>query len=100
MRLSEVELAALRGALQGVQWEHVWLFGSRVDDKRRGGDIDILLHTVRPAFSVAHEVSSRYAAAVDGKLDVLALDPHTMTAEQKAFVATLTLEPLDDLLRT
>jgi hypothetical protein len=100
MRLVEVEIAALRTALSDVQWEHVWLFGSRVDDSRRGGDIDILLHTVQPAFSVAHQVASRYAAVVDGKLDVLALDPQAMTDEQKCFVATLTLEPLDDLLRT
>lgn len=99
MRLTGIEIAALREALQGVQWEHVWLFGSRTDDSRRGGDIDILLHTGQPAFAVAHELSSRYAAAIDGKLDVLALAPQTMTEEQMNFVATLTLEPLDDLLR-
>lgn len=99
MRLSPVEITALRAALKGVQWKHVWLFGSRVDDSRRGGDIDILVHTDRPAFAVAHEVSSRYAAAVEGRLDVLALDPQAMTDEQKRFVATLTLEPLDDLIR-
>lgn len=100
MRLSAAEITALRSALEGVPWEHVWLFGSRVDDSKRGGDIDILLHTERPPFAVAHEVSSRYAAAVDGRLDVLALDPQAMTDEQKIFVATLTLEPLDDLIRT
>lgn len=100
MRLSAVEIAALRDALKAVTWQHVWLFGSRVDDGRRGGDIDILVHTRQPAFAAAHEISSRYAAAVDGKLDVLALDPEAMTEEQKHFVATLTLEPLDDLLRT
>jgi predicted nucleotidyltransferase len=100
MRLSAVEIAALRTALKGVPWAHVWLFGSRVDDSRRGGDIDILVHTAHPAFAVAHEISSRYAAAVDGQLDVLALDPQAMTDEQKSFVATLTLEPLDDLIGT
>ena len=77
MRLSETEIAALRAAVKGVQWQHIWLFGSRVDNSRRGGDIDILLHTGQPAFSVAHEVSSRYAAAVDGKLDVL-VRPHPL----------------------
>lgn len=99
MRLSASEIAALRSALQGVAWQHVWLFGSRVDDHRRGGDVDILLHTADSAFKVAHEVSSRYAAAVDGKLDVLAINPQAMTEEQKSFVATLTLEPLDELVR-
>lgn len=98
MRLSELELTALRAALKGVPRQHVWLFGSRVDDNRRGGDIDILLYTGQPSFTVAHQVASRYAAAIDGKLDVLALDPQAMTDEQKSFVATLTLEPLDDLL--
>jgi hypothetical protein len=100
MRLSDVEITALREALKEVKWQHVWLFGSRVDDAGKGGDIDILLHTGQPAFSAAHEISSRYAALLDGKLDVLAVNPDAMTEEQKNFVATLTLESLDDLLGT
>lgn len=45
MRLSKAEIRALREALAGLPVERVFLFGSRTDDARRGGDIDILLHT-------------------------------------------------------
>lgn len=100
MRLAADEIRALRCALQGVAWQHAWLFGSRVDDARRGGDIDLLLHTREPAFAVAHRVASRYAEAIDGRLDVLAVDPDALSDEQRHFLATLDLEPLDDLLRS
>lgn len=98
MRLSERELAALRESLHGESYARAYLFGSRVDDRRRGGDIDLLLHSTAPAFPLAHRVASRYARLMDSRLDVLVVDPERPTAEQRAFVATLTLEPLDDKL--
>jgi predicted nucleotidyltransferase len=100
MRLAPDEIAALRQALSNCQWQHVWLFGSRLDEKRQGGDIDLLVHSKQPAFALAHEIASRYAAAVDGKLDVLVVDPDRVSEEQRCFINTLTLEPLDDLVRT
>jgi len=42
MRLDIQEKEALRFALKDFKGE-VYLFGSRLDDKKKGGDIDILL---------------------------------------------------------
>jgi len=42
MRLDEHEKKALKHALKDFHGE-VYLFGSRVDSSKRGGDIDILL---------------------------------------------------------
>ncbi|MDD2885416.1 MAG: hypothetical protein PHT48_10280 [Dechloromonas sp.] len=39
LRLVQDEIAALRQALSGCQWQHVWLFGSRLDEQRQGGDM-------------------------------------------------------------
>ncbi|MES9883902.1 MAG: nucleotidyltransferase domain-containing protein [Sedimenticola sp.] len=45
MRLTKRQIAAIRQATQEVYGDNsqVWLFGSRVDDSRRGGDIDLLI---------------------------------------------------------
>lgn len=100
MRLSKEEVQALREALAGLPFERVFLFGSRTDDARRGGDIDVLLYSRAPSsFLLAHEASSRFSRALDAKLDVLVVDPDSPTEEQQAFLRTLQLVPLDDVLR-
>lgn len=99
MRLSKEEIRALREALDGLPVERVFLFGSRTDDARRGGDIDVLLHSRAPSFGLAHQVSSRFAHVLDAKLDVMVVDPDHPTGEQEAFMRTLSLVPLDDVLR-
>lgn len=44
MRLSKEEIATLKGALEKLDNEaKLYLFGSRTDDSRRGGDIDLLI---------------------------------------------------------
>jgi predicted nucleotidyltransferase len=60
MRLSQEQVAAIRISVCEVFGADakVWLFGSRVDDSRRGGDIDLL---VRPA---ATHVSSSLISKV------------------------------------
>jgi predicted nucleotidyltransferase len=97
MRLTRAEIAALKSALAGVPYRRVFLFGSRTNDAAKGGDIDILLYSEAHPFDTAHRVASRFAREFDAKLDVLVVDPDH-PAEQAAFIATLTLEPLDDLL--
>ena len=98
MRLSSAEIAALKTALVGVPYRQAFLFGSRTDDAARGGDIDLLLYSQADAFDTAHHVASRFAREYDAKLDVLVVDPDHPTEEQRAFIATITREPLDDLL--
>jgi len=47
MRLSEEQCSAIKKVVQealGMK-AHVWLFGSRVDDGKRGGDIDLYVET-------------------------------------------------------
>ncbi len=47
MRLTAQSIAAITQAAQAVLGEdaQVWLFGSRVDDGARGGDIDLYVQT-------------------------------------------------------
>ena len=99
MRLTAPEIAALKSALSGVSYRHAFLFGSRANESAKGCDIDILLYSDAQAFDTAQRVASRFAREFDSKLDVLVVNPDHPTTEQSAFIATLTLEPLDDLLR-
>ena len=47
MRLTEKEVKVIKSTAHEVMGKSakVWLFGSRVDDKRRGGDIDLLVES-------------------------------------------------------
>ncbi len=50
MRLSEEERKVIRGAILGrfTSVGRILLFGSRADDSKRGGDIDIYVETEEP----------------------------------------------------
>lgn len=44
MRLNDFELTAIRAAVKNFDPDaRLYLFGSRVDDSKRGGDIDLLI---------------------------------------------------------
>lgn len=44
MRLKDYEMTAITSTIRGFDKEaSVYLFGSRVDDNKRGGDIDLLI---------------------------------------------------------
>ncbi len=59
----------------------VWLFGSRLDDAAKGGDVDLLIKLESPTADKA-ALASRYNALLQMKLglqkfDVLVIDPST-----------------------
>ncbi len=60
MRLSSQDHLAIKGVLSKFDpLGRVYLFGSRTDDQRRGGDIDLLFETERE-FSLKEELQARY----------------------------------------
>lgn len=50
MRLTPQEQEALLKSFQATYGasDHIWLFGSRADDSKRGGDIDLYIETNLP----------------------------------------------------
>jgi predicted nucleotidyltransferase len=62
----------------------VWLFGSRVDDKLRGGDIDLLIETDAVLPNRAKTLCRLHGALIyalgERKLDILLKDARTRDA--------------------
>ena len=98
MRLDSTQKHALKIALQNLQDEdQVFLYGSRVDDIKRGGDIDLLIYSQRPGFELSRKISRTFFKNCEEKIDVLVLDPAKMTKQQALFVQSIDKEPLINL---
>jgi uncharacterized protein len=77
MRLNAAELQAIRDTLHAVDPHgRVYLFGSRADDRRRAGDIDIFLESAKPIdLKTAMQLQYRLSLACDTKVDLLVKSP-------------------------
>jgi len=97
MRLSELERRALAHAMRDLDYP-VEIFGSRLDDTARGGDIDLIVFAPGLAAAERLRLSLRIAVAFrsvcDEKIDVQVLDPHDLTAAEQAFLGVIRSEPL------
>ena len=84
MRLTQDQQTMIRSAAAETFGDEigVWLFGSRVDDNKRGGDIDILLDIPEPVDNpalMAARFSAKVSRLMQGrKVDVLLSAPNLM----------------------
>jgi predicted nucleotidyltransferase len=84
MRLTSAQISAIRTSATQLAGDaaRVWLFGSRVRDDAKGGDVDLLLELDSPVAEPA-QLSARLAAQVSRamygrKVDVLIKAPNLM----------------------
>ena len=84
MRLTPAQIDTIKSTAQAVLGEgaQVTLFGSRVDDDKKGGDVDLMVEVdqavAEPALMAAR-VASRIERAMDGrKVDVLLKAPNLL----------------------
>ena len=72
MRFDRHEKEALKYALQDFKGE-VFLFGSRLDDGKKGGDIDIMVipNKMTNALKLSLEIQKRFFFRCEQKLDVI-----------------------------
>ena len=80
MRLTEKELAAIISVFKELFLveDHVWLFGSRTDDSKKGGDIDLYIETNYTDYAVIFEKKIRFKSLLklkigDQKIDDLVI---------------------------
>ena len=87
-----MERSALNGALSGVNGVF-YVFGSRTDLSKRGGDIDLLVLTKAPSpYRVAQDVTVKFQMECDEKIDVLVADPDNSSGDQKDFIDSIMSE--------
>lgn len=83
MRLTEIQLQAIHTTTEELFGSdaRVSLFGSRVDDHQRGGDIDLLIkvdQVVENRPAMAAPFSARLQRRIgEQRIDVLIIDPNT-----------------------
>ncbi len=86
MRLTPDEIKAIKKTAQKVLGDgaRVTLFGSRVDDAKKGGDIDLLFETDHLVGNRAATAGALYVALIrqlgDRKIDIILKDLATPTA--------------------
>ncbi len=88
IRLYDDERIVLLKLLKSIKGE-VYLFGSRVDEQRKGGDIDLLILSSDNPVVIADQLKTQFFLALDSKLDVVVFNPTKLSAEQSSFINTL-----------
>lgn len=74
MRLSEREKEALREVFKDFEGE-IYIFGSRLDDTKKGGDIDILLKPTKTlSFEDIIKFQAKYFSIMDSDIDIVIYD--------------------------
>lgn len=88
LRLDPLQRLALETSLQNVKGE-VYLFGSRVRNDARGGDVDLLIvsgDSNKPALTITLDINRNYQKLCDERIDVTVFpQPRMQSKEQKDF---------------
>ncbi len=88
-RLDETQKQALINALDGVDGE-IFLFGSRVDSNKKGGDVDILIFTdSSEQIELKWNIQNKYLMEADESIDVIVFNNNSMTNEQNIFISNI-----------
>lgn len=86
MRLTPSQIQSIKNIVNRVLGApiRVWLFGSRTDDSRRGGDTDLLIETGARLPNRAESLCRLHGALIlslgDRKLDIVLKDARTTEA--------------------
>lgn len=73
MRLSTDEIKAIKETVQSFDADaKIWLYGSRTDDTKRGGDIDLLIFSQKINFSDKLKIKTQlYKKIGEQKIDMI-----------------------------
>ncbi|NLO18566.1 MAG: nucleotidyltransferase domain-containing protein [Ignavibacteria bacterium] len=88
-RLDDTQKQALIKALEGVEGK-IYLFGSRVDLQKKGGDVDILIFSeTDEAMKLKLDIQTKYFLEADESIDIVIMNPKKIEKEQQAFLNSI-----------
>ena len=89
MRLTEFEVSAIKQSVHAFDpGAKIFLFGSRVDDKKKGGDIDLIVLSDKITSSERRKIKLRiYDRIGEQKIDMV-VTPEITTAFHRIAVST------------
>lgn len=73
MRLKSSEIATIKSVIESFDSDAtIYLFGSRIDDNKKGGDIDIIVDSKKIVFKDFIKIKTKlYLALGDRKIDIV-----------------------------
>ncbi len=85
MRLNQWEIQIIKSTVREILKDNtkIWLFGSRVDDNKRGGDIDLLIETNPPLIDNRWRIEARIDLALQRALGEQKIDIILHTVDEK-----------------
>ncbi len=81
MRLTSQQVSIIISTTQALAGEacRIWLYGSRLDDTRQGGDIDLLVETIpRLGLLQRAQIKNQLEKALQLPVDVLVTSPDAL----------------------
>jgi predicted nucleotidyltransferase len=76
MRLTAFEIKAIKACFEQTfeSNDHIWLFGSRVDDSKKGGDIDLYIETTIAEYTLAFRKKMDFMIYLQNKIGEQKID--------------------------
>ena len=98
MCLDTIQKTALKAALKNLNRnDQAFLYGSRTEDSKRGGDIDLLIYSQQADFQLSRQIIRDFFKLCEEKIDVTVINPEKITEEQRLFVHSIKKQALTKL---
>jgi len=90
VRLNNSQIDAIINSITGI-CDEAYIFGSRTELDKKGGDIDLLVFSKSNAYNLSKTIRRNYFKLYEEKIDVVVFDKTQLSDLQRAFLNTIYL---------
>jgi uncharacterized protein len=88
IRLNQNQIEALESSINNLCKE-AYIFGSRTNLVKKGGDIDLLVLSKDEPYSLSKKIKRNYLKLIEEKIDVIVIDIDKITELQLSFLNSI-----------